>query len=330
MTSISQETWDKLTQPTGDRLVARPALPETTARLLCAVDVSGSRHLLIPLGANEEEYIDRKSRGISVTTRDLSIHGSNSERYLDIACLDAGGHLILDLMGGEIAKGLTDETKQTTDIVRKVLAKWRRFWGQLPQPMMSYEEQLGLFAELWFFSQWLLPKLGPDAVMAWRGPWGSRHDFEWADKSVEVKSTTNIRGRIHQIHGLTQLENPENGPLYLLSVNLREENGAINNLPGLIESCRKHLIGSEEGLAYFENALAHLGYSPIFEDEYSKLKLHIVEDILFQVVSDFPKLTRENLLNGISVGIERVNYEINLNTFDHLIIARQPIQLPFF
>ena len=76
------------------------------------------------------------------------------------------------------------------------------------------------------------------------------------DKSVEVKSTTNIRGRIHQIHGLTQLENPDNGPLYLFSVNLREENGAINNLPGLIESCRKHLIGSEEGLAYFENALA--------------------------------------------------------------------------
>jgi hypothetical protein len=329
MTSILQETWDKLILPSGDKLMARPALPEVTPRLLCAIDASGGRHLLIPLNGTDEEYIDRKSRGISVTTRDLTIHGSNQERYLDIACLDAGGHPILDLMGGEIARGLTDQTKQTVDVVRRILEKWRRFWGQLPQPMMSYEEQLGLFAELWFFSQWLLPKFGPDVIMVWRGPWGSRHDFEWVNKSVEVKATTNIRGRIHQIHGLTQLENPENGFLYLFSVSLREENGSTNSLPGLIGTCRDQLINSEECLTYFENSLAHLGYSPIFEDEYSKLKLRIVEDILFQVVDDFPKLTIKNFSDGVSDGIERVDYEINLNTFNHLIIANQPSQLQF-
>jgi hypothetical protein len=329
MTSISQETWDKLTLPSGGKLMARPALPEVTPRLLCAVDASGGRHLLIALDASDEEYNDRKSRGISATTRELTIHGNSPERYFDIECLDASGHPILDLMGGEIARGLTDQTKQTADIIRRIMTKWRRFWGQLSQPIMSYEEQLGLFAELWFFSQWLLPKFGPDIIMNWKGPWGSRHDFEWVDKSIEVKATTNIRGRIHQIHGLTQLENPENGPLYLFSVSLREENGATNTLPGLIEKCRDRLTSSEEGVAYFENSLAHLGYSPIFEDEYSKLKLRIVEDILFQVVDDFPKLTVKNFSDGISDGIERVDYEINLNTFDHLIIAKLPNQLQF-
>lgn len=329
MTSITQETWDRLTLPIGERLVARPALPEITPQLLCAIDSSGGRHLLISLGIADEEYRDRQSRGVSVTTRDLSIHGSNARKYLDVACLDAGGHGILDLMGGEIAKGLADETKTPAEIVKHVLAKWRRFWGQIPQLMLSREEQLGLFAEIWFLMEWLFPKLGQEAIIAWRGPWGSRHDFEWDDKSVEVKATTNIRGRIHKIHGLDQLSRPENGILFLVSTSLREEIGATNNLPGLIETCRNYLQSFDEGLAHFENALAHLGYSPIFEDEYSKLKLRVQESVLFRVTSDFPKLTREDFEKGIPDGIERVDYEINLNTFNHLIVANQPAQLPF-
>lgn len=329
MNSITQETWDKLILPTGDKLVARPALPEITPRLFCAVDASGCRHLLIPLIDTEEEFNDRKSRGINVTTRELTINGINQEKYLDIACLDAVGHPILNIMGGEIAMGLTDLTKQTIGIVQRILEKWRRFWGQLPQPMMSYEEQLGFFAELWFLSQWLLPNYGPDVIMVWRGPWGSRHDFEWVDKSVEVKATTNIRGRIHKIHGLSQLENPENGPLFLFSLILREENGATYNLPNIIEACREQLKNSAEGLNYFENSIVHIGYSPFFEQEYSKLNLRIIENSLFQVKDDFPKLTKLDVLPEVSEGIEKVDYEINLNSYDHLIIAKSPNQIQF-
>jgi len=329
MTSIAQETWDRLTLPIGERLVARPALPEITPKLLCAIDSAGGRHLLISLGIADEEYRDRQSRGVSVATRDLSVHGGTTEKYLDVACLDAGGYGILDLMGGEIARGLADETKPPAETVKRVLAKWRRFWGQIPQPMLSREEQLGLFAEIWFLVEWLFPKLGQEAIMAWRGPWGSRHDFEWDDKSVEVKATTITRGRIHKIHGLDQLAGPENGILFLFSVSLREENGATNDLPRLIDVCRNYLQNFDDGLAHFENALAHLGYSPIFEDEYSKFKLRVAENVLFQVAADFPKLTSESFSNGMPAGIERVDYEINLNTFNHLIVASQPALLPF-
>lgn len=329
MISISQETWDRLILPSGDKLVARPALPEVTPRLLCAVDASGGRHLLISLNNAEDDFFDRKSRGINVTTRDLTIHGSGQERYLDIVCFEAIGYPILDLMGGEIANGLTDQTKQTVEIVKRILEKWRRFWGQLPQPMLSHEEQIGFFAELWFLSRWLLPKYGPDVIMVWRGPWGGRHDFEWVDRSVEVKATTNSRGRIHRIHGLSQLENPENGPLFLFSSILREENGAPNNLPIVIDACRDQLKDSAEGLNYFENSIVHIGYSPFYEQEYSKLNLRIIESSLFQVKDDFPKLTKLDILPEVLEGIERVDYEINLNSYDHLIIAKDPNQIQF-
>ena len=329
MTSIVQGTWDKLTKPVGDRLVARVALPEITTRLLCALDSKGGRHLLISLSVDDQEFRDKQSRGISVTTRGLTVHGQDADKYIDIECLDAAGHAILDLMGGEIADSLTDTTKQSAGIVKRVLSKWRRFWGQIPQQILSREEQLGLFAELWFLSVWVLPKFGSDAIMIWRGPWGSRHDFEWANKSVEVKATTNVRGRIHRVHGLNQLENPMHGPLYVFSVCLREEGGSANNLPKLIEACRNQLIDSEEAMARFENALIQSGYSPLYEDEYVKLNLRIIEELLFLVDEDFPKLTSFSFPLGVPSGIERVDYEINLNTFDHLIIANRPDQLPF-
>lgn len=326
---ILQETWAKLIRPTGDKLVARLALSEVTSRLFCAIDANGNRHLLIALTDSDEEYNDSQSRGFVVNTKELSIRGSKPERYLAIKCLDTGGYAILDLIGGDIASGLTDQNKQPAETVRRVLVKWRRFFGQIPQPIMSRDEQLGLFAELWFLAVWVIPKMGPEAIMSWKGPWGSRHDFEWKNKSVEVKATTNTRGRIHRIHGIDQLEPPESGPLFLFSVRMREEVGAINNLPKIIDICRKKLLDAEDAIAYFENTLAQSGYSPVFEEEYAKFTLRIIDDVLFIVNDIFPKMTPASFSNNIPEGVERVEYEINLNSFNTLIVAGKPNDFQF-
>ena len=329
MTSISKETWEVLPVPVGEKLIARPALPEVTNRLLCAIDANNIRHYLINLGLSGENYSDKKSRGVCVVTRSLTLNRNSPERYLDIVCLESNNYEVFNLIGGEIANSLTDLSIHPIEIVKTVFSKWRRFWGQLPQPLLSYEEQLGLFGELWFLHKWLIPIFGEKDVMAWCGPWGNHHDFEWINRSVEVKTTTSNRGRIHHVNDLSQLENDESKPLYLFSICLRRENGAQNNLPKLIETCRICLLDSEDYLSHFEEALVRVGYSPINEDEYSKLEIHVVEDILFEVTNDFPKITKENFINGLPLGIEKIVYEINLNPFDHLIVAQEPCKLPF-
>jgi hypothetical protein len=329
VTSIDQGVWSNLTRPSGDVLVARLALPEITNRLHCALDSKGHKHLLVSLRPQDNEYNDSNSRGLNVVTRELAVRGQLLERYLDIECLDITGHAIFDLIGGEIADELRDEAAQPIDSVQRVLARWRRFWGHLPQQILSREQQMGLFAELWFLVVWLVPKFGPDVIMMWRGPWGSRHDFEWTDKSVEVKATTNTRGRIFKIHGLSQLERPLNGPLYLFSLCVREEGGSSNNLPYLIDSCYNQIKDLDEVLVRFESALVQIGYSPVHRDEYAKLNLRIIEERLFHVDGDFPRLTNLNFQEGVPSGVERIEYEINLNTFNHLVLAGNPEQLPF-
>lgn len=327
MSRIENEVWARLepSRPVGENLTARAAISGVTDRLLCALDSEGKRHLLIALRTDEEGLRDTRSRGVSVLTRDLVVRGESAARYLDIQCLDTAGHTAFDLIGGELAEELAHPNSEPAGVVRRVLARWRRFWGQLPQSLLSREELLGLFGELWFLSRWLLPCYGvAEAVQRWRGPFGARHDFEWELKSVEVKATTSERGRIHHINGLEQLCPPEQGELLFFSLRLREEAGATNTLPSLIADTRRQLESDDEALSRFETALAQVGYSPVHDDEYSRVHLRVVDEGLYAVQEDFPRLTPAQFNGDVPPGVEGVDYEINLNTFDHLCVAKSP------
>ena len=324
MSRIGPDVWARLTggPMQGEMLWARRATPDVTERLVAALDADGQRHLLVLLSADEADLQDTQSRGIAVVTRELVMPGHQAGRYLDITCHDASGHEAFDLIGGEVAERLATGRETAPEVVARVLAKWRRFWGQIPQQMLSWEEQIGLFAELWFLSVWLTPRIGAsEAVTRWRGPLGARHDFEWAGKSVEVKATTSTRGRIHRINGLDQLAPPEHGELLFFSLRLREEAGATNSLPTIIASCRAQSATDAEALSRFESILVQAGYSPLHEEEYAKLKLRVAEEGLFRVEEDFPRLTTASFPSGVPAGIERVEYEVNLSGCGHLMIG---------
>jgi hypothetical protein len=83
-----------------------------------------------------------------------------------------------------------------------------------------------------------------------------------------------------------------------------------------------------DSLSRFEKALAQVGYSPAHDEEYAKLRLRIVEEGLFSVRDDFPRLTVMQLVAGIPSCVERVEYEINLSGFDHLRIATRATECP--
>jgi hypothetical protein len=328
MSRIGSEVWTRLEggRPAGDRLAARLAVPEVTERLLCALDSQGKRHLLIVLQSHDEELRDSHSRGLTVTTRELVIGGNEPARYLDLECRDPVGNPALDLIGSDLARELARAAMQPAEITRRVLARWRRFWGQVPRSMLSREQQIGLFGELWFAALWLAAHttIGA-AVKKWRGPFGARHDFEWSGTSVEVKVTTVTRALVHRINGIDQLVPPENGRLFLFSIRVREEGGASNSLPALIQRIRGELETDDEALNQFETALIQVGYSPLHEHEYAKLLLRVVEQRLFTVVEGFPRITSASFTSGPPAAIERLEYDVNLSAQDAFCVAREPL-----
>ncbi len=329
MSRISADRWQAVGQirPTGEQVAARLAVPEVTRRLLCGIDAEGRRHFLITLEDADAELEDSQSRGLSVTTRELVVRGRPSARYLDIACCDITGHAVFDLIGSELAEELSRPQPQPADITRRVLARWRRFWGQAPRSLLSREQLLGLFAEVWFLDVWLLPSLGAaDAVGRWRGPFRARHDFEWPTRSVEVKATSSTRGRMYRIHGLEQLLPPDHGELLLFGMRVREEGGATNALPALIAHTREELQVDSDAVSQFDAALHQAGYSAVHDEEYAKIRLRVAEERLFAVRDDFPRLTPQSFGGAAPPGVESVEYDVNLDAFDHLCLARSPAE----
>ncbi len=327
MNPINAEVWARLAteRPLGRNLRARTAIPEVTDRLVAALDAEGRRHLLLLLAADDVSLQDARIRGVGVVTRELTAPGHAEGRYLDITCHEVEGHGIFDLLGGELAERLANADEAAPEAASRVLSKWRRFWGQIPHQVLSREAQIGLFGEIWFLSVWLVPRVGAmEGVSRWHGPFGARHDFEWTGKSVEVKATTSTRGRIHHINGVDQLVPPDGGTLVLFSMRLREEGGAKNSLPAIVAACRARFAADADALARYETALLEAGYSPSHEEEYSKLKLRVVEERLFSVERDFPRVTPEVFPMGVPPGVERVEYEVNLNGYDHLLLAASP------
>lgn len=322
---FNKDIWKKLESesPFGERINARLAFPDKSKKIYAGFDSNKQRHFLIVLDENEEEYKDLQSKGFSIITRDLVVKDLKSKRYIDIICHDNLGYVIFDVMGEEIAEKLG--SKNPKEIIMDVVSRWRNFLSKPPKELLSYQELIGLLAELWFLYYWIFPKTDElEAVNRWRGPFSSRHDFEWIGKSVEIKATTNVQSRTHKIHGIEQLSPPKDGRLFLFSLRLREEQGAEITLPILIDLCRERLNDNIDALSKFENILVIGGYSPIYNEEYSKFRFRIVDEKLYEVTDEFPHLDVNSFIKGVPLGVSMIEYSINLDGYDNLCIAYSP------
>ena len=191
------------------------------------------------------------------------------------------------------------------------------------RPRVWDGEGPGLFGELWFLRVWLLPH-GLQMVEHWVGPTGARDDFQWLAASIEAKTTTFIRGHIHRINGLDQLEPVEGGSLQLFSLRVRDEPAAANSLLSLVQGISSMLQEDPDRLGLFEERLTAAGYSQAQLAQYAEMHFRVVSERLYRVEGDFPRLLPESFAHGLPAGVERVEYEVNLEGLGSLLTATRP------
>jgi hypothetical protein len=327
LSGISPESWSRLSVASvrGDALLARRATTTHCDRLLIAVDAEQRRHLLVRLNDTEGSLEDNRTRGLRVTTIELRGERNEGGRYLDVVCRQADGHAAFDLLANGIADGLNAQVDPAPTVVSHVLSRWRIFWGSVPLEILSLEQQLGLFGELWFMQTWLARKMSwGEAIRRWRAPLGARHDFEWQGRSVEVKATTSTRGLVHRINGVDQLDVPEVGELLLFSLRVREEAGATNSLQALVQRCQAAVNCDPDSASTLDSRLARAGYSPAHAAEYERRRLRVVEESLYRVGPGFPRIVRAAFASGVPAGVEHIGYEINLSGFEAFKLAASP------
>ena len=292
---------------------------------MAAVDALGRRHLIVRLEPSEPAMEDSRSRGLEIATRSMSPVDGEDGRYLDIICLDVSGHEVFDALGGEFAAVLTAGVEAPASAARRLVAKWRRFWQAPNEEGLTREEQIGLFAELWFLAYWLIPALGVGkAVGAWRGPHRARHDFELGSASIEVKATASRSFRRHDIHGIEQLIPPDDGRLFLFSMRVAEERGGANSLAAVVGKVRELAAPDDVTTTTLETALVAAKVTEkLLEND--PLRIRVIDERLYRVDDDFPRLVPSVFMIGaLPAGTGDVVYSIELSGFDKLIVASSP------
>ena len=155
-----------------------------------AKDSSDHQHLLVQVP--DETTVDVPgTHGLGVQVAKHRVPHRPDSTYIDLACLDPAVAATFAAVAADIANQAVqaDPQHRLTDVLR-AFNEWRWFWGVDPARLTA-SDAIGLFGELWFMIQWA--GVSPASVQAWRASEGSRHDFQWAEYSVEVKATSRSR-----------------------------------------------------------------------------------------------------------------------------------------
>ncbi|WP_159103172.1 PD-(D/E)XK motif protein [Acidovorax radicis] len=321
--------WDLLNAqvPTDERLTVRLAQPSRSLDVYAAVDAKGCRSILVRVPADELGVLaERISRGVRVQTLECKVDTIGlSEVFVEIACLEQEGHQVLDLVASEIVDALAKGASiKRTRLIQGILLKWRKFWSDAPQNLLSREQQIGLFGELWFLCRWLIPQIGTaKAVSMWRGPIGSRNDFEAERFSIEVKTSGRI-DESHQINGLEQLLAPAHTKLYLFSLLVRDEAGGSESLPNLVAELREILMVDFTAQKNFEGMLAAANFQESDVEQYQKLRFRIRGQGLYLVDEGFPRIIPSSIAGGLPVGVHDVKYGLRLDGAQKWLVAENP------
>lgn len=313
-------TWRALRTPDNPHLLEGVDL--AGSQVWAAVDFEGRRHLLIQVPAVAEAPTT-KTRGLRVTVGRHRVQGIESAQYLDLVCLSTDATTTFTAVAADIGASAGPVAQpDRVAVVAEALSRWQWFWG-VEAGSLSEREALGLFAELWFLHRWAGD--ATSAVQAWTASAGSRHDFQWPERSVEVKATSRRVGGavLHRIEHLDQLADPEQGNLFLFSLRVVKDQLAQNTLPSLVDHVAHNLHGNPSILDEFFRKLSQRGYSPAHRSRH-EVPYRMLGEYLYFIGPGFPRLTQDSFADGLPVGITDVSYVIDMATCDLWLRAKSP------
>jgi Putative PD-(D/E)XK family member, (DUF4420) len=278
---------------------------------IAVVEPSGCRVLVMAFDDDMDVGALRaiRLRGLEVTASPFDLEGlrssvalaTRSPAYNDIFAR-LTEDLISSMAGAQSSGGLVDA-------VHARLRHWQRFLEEADPSGLSVEAQAGLFGELWFLRDRLLPMLGPSAVTAWQGPLRAIQDFQARDWAIEVKTTRQAAPAGVRIANERQLQADGLATLALALVALEQRVDGSPTLVDIVASVRGRLKPGTIVAAELEDRLLSAGYHDEQAELYVGNGFALRWDLCSLVTDDFPKITEHDLPHGIG----DVSYSVSLD-----------------
>lgn len=190
------------------------------------------------------------------------------------------------------------------------LHTWERFISRFGPDRLSDERQIGLYAELRFLSDEVIPLSSAAAVVrAWRGPFMEAQDFHFRAVGVEVKSTASRNPTTFHVSNFDQLDNGSLEDLLVFYASVEADALAGDSLPQLVAAIRTTLSSSDPAAASeFDAALIEAGYLDAHAAHYDRV-FRVRQILWLKVEEGFPRLIRSTVPHGISAA----SYSVSLD-----------------
>lgn len=198
----------------------------------------------------------------------------------------------------ERVRGAADPAGGALEVLREWQQMFERTGGS------DGRDVVGLFGELNALLG--LARTTPRAVLAWMGPLGQPQDFVNGRVALELK-TSSVRTSEVEIHGIEQLWAKPYDQL-VLGVTRIVEDASGRTLEDLVHE----LVGLGVNRADVDERLGSVGWDPQRLRE-SRTRYASRGTRYFQVGSQAPALTPDNLRGPLPAGVNRLRYTVALD-----------------
>jgi len=191
------------------------------------------------------------------------------------------------------------------DSILARLERWQKLLAHDRSGLLSDQEVRGLFGELLFLMDELIPRFGSRAVDCWNGPDASPQDFAIASTVIEIKTRTGRGPARVRISSPEQLW-PALPSMYLCVYYLAVNDPRGENLTNLVNRVRVR-IEESAFLAEFERKLEAAGFMDLPEYEVTTFWAEQLDT--YQVREGFPGILPSSVPDGVS----HLSYDLSLD-----------------
>ena len=311
-----EEIWQQLeSEPAGPSgWSTRFARPEPGCRLLVGVD-HGTRSRTLMLATTAGAIPARREwpecRGLELLA--MSVSG---QPYLALRLRDPSASDVFSVLAEVLALRVTKAHTegQAVSELLGTLRQWQLFLAAAREGL-SVEAQRGLFGELLFLGQVLIPAMGPSAAVGgWKGFSRAQQDFQFPAGAVEIKTTSAVVPSAVRITSERQLDDRGVGALFLHVVVVDDREVAPGpGAPGetlaeLVSGTRRLADPDAWARAKLDEGLLQAGWVDVNAAKYEVRRLTVRAQLTFRVRDGFPRL----LEGALPAGVGDVHYELDL------------------
>lgn len=311
-----------LQKPSNDELIIKTRIEEVSQFNCFAATnhITGNHLYLMTLSSHTvvPEFNNFKFKGVRIEVFDL-----NENKELNIYLIDNELKDVFSLFIENIIEDIRDcsTESEAINITSNIIQKWKKLFDKINNQGLNLEQQKGLLGELIFLNKLLENNFSADYILnCWTGPDFDDKDFTIGAVCFEIKFTTSKLPRI-KITSERQLDILNVDKLFLVSYvseKVKENGISLNSIINTIENKISH---NSRALKYFKERLETAGYIEEDNDNYNT-QYGIKKRYIYQINEEFPRLTNENLPQGIyntSYYIEISAIEVFRVEFDNII-----------